>query len=82
MVVVVRDRLHDPPRSAQAGPESHEHKLSPGVDEPVDQVLRKRAIDLRRSRRSALAAVQAGVVDVDVETVLMRGMERQEVAAS
>ena len=74
VVVVERDRLHHAPRSAQAGPAAHEHELRPDVDKPVDQILREGAIDLRWPQRCALAPVQARVVDVDIEAVLMRGM--------
>ena len=42
------------------------------VDEAVDEVLGERAVDLRGPPRGALEAVDARVVDVDVEPGLVR----------
>jgi hypothetical protein len=74
-VVVVVSRLTNDLRGAReprARPD--EDELGPGADEAAHEVLRERAIDLRRHDRLAFPAVPARVVDVGVESVLVGEM--------
>jgi hypothetical protein len=87
MVVVVRERLNDSGRSREAGVRADEDANRAGRDEPVDEVLGERAVDLRGPSGRALPAVEPRVVDVDVEAVLVRdvaweAVARAEVAAA
>ncbi len=78
VVVVVRGQhFDDRRRPCQPGVRSHEHVRRAGGDEPVDQVLREPPVDLPRADGRALAAVEARVVDVCVEAVLVRGVARR-----
>ena len=87
MVVVVRERLHDLARSAQPERRADEHVLRAFTHEGVDELLRRRAVDLVRAPRPPQPAVEPRVVDVRVEPVLVRGVPdpaeaRPEVAAA
>ena len=68
---MVRERQHAPGRTAEAGVRADEDPLRPGADEAVDEVLGQLRIDLLRGERRPLAAVEAWVVHVDVEPVLV-----------
>jgi hypothetical protein len=72
VVVVIREGLHDLRRPGKSRVWANEDELRPCGDKAIHQILRKRAIDLSRPPRFAFAAVAARVVDVDVQTVLMR----------
>jgi hypothetical protein len=71
VVVVVRDRLHDGRRAAEADACAHEGELRAGGDEAADEVLRQGAVDVRDPLGSPGRPVYARVVDVDVEAVLV-----------
>ena len=69
---MVHERRHDPPRATQVERRADEHVHGSLGDERVDQLLRGGEVDLTRPDGSAQPAVVAGVVDVDVEPVLVR----------
>jgi hypothetical protein len=82
VVVVVRDRLHDLWRPAEADVLPDERELRARRDEAVDEVLRERAVDLPDGLRRQQGAVDPRIEDVDVEAVLMRDVpEAAEVRA-
>ena len=62
MVVVVGERLHDPPGAVQLDRRADEHVLGAGAYERVDELLRRRVVDLVGPRGAERAAVAAGVV--------------------
>jgi hypothetical protein len=72
VVVVVREGLHDVRRPGKSRVGANEDEPRPRGDKTIHQVLRKTAIDLSRPPWFAFAAVAARIVDVDVQTVLMR----------
>ena len=77
VVVVARQHLDDGRWPAQARVRADEDIRGAGGDEPVEQVLRERAVDLARARGWPLAPVLARVVDVGVEAVLVRCVARR-----
>jgi hypothetical protein len=60
----------------------HEDEDGAGRDEAVDEVLAEPAVDLCRHFRRALTPIAPGVVDVDVEPVLVGRVARAEWAAA
>src|SRR5918994_242406 len=80
MVVVVGQRLHHLRRTPQAGAGSDEDVLGPGGDEAIDELLSQAEVDLGDGQWRELSAVEARVVDVDIEPVLVRGVTRGPVA--
>ena len=64
-----------PRRTAQAGVWPDEDPHDAGLHEEVDEVLRETQVDLPDAERS-LTLVQARVVDVDVEPILVRHVAR------
>ena len=81
VVVVADERLDDTAGPVQREVRADEHELGIGCEEEVEQVLRERDVDLLDGRRRDLALVVARVVDVDVETVLVRGVLVERAAA-
>ena len=72
-VVVVMDERHDDPaRPVQVQVRPDEELDGAGRPEAIDEILRQRAIDLRRAHRRERRAVAARVHDVGVEAVLVR----------
>ena len=74
VVVVVDERLDDPPWPAQADPRPDEDVDGAGLHETRHEVLRERAIDQSGPAGPELLPVAPRVVDVDVEPVLVRGV--------
>src|SRR5687767_10184646 len=72
VVVVVDERLDHPRRAAQPQRGADEDLLRALAHERVDQLLRRRAVDLARAPGGAQPAVEPWVVDVRVEPVLVR----------
>ena len=70
-----------PGRAVQGEMRADEHELGPRREEQVQEVLRERHVDLVDARRCNLAPVEARVVDVDVEAVLVRRVLVQRPAA-
>jgi len=74
VVVVMDEHLDDAGRPVKAGARADEDDLRVGAHEPVDQVLRELMVDLADPARRPFAPVEAGVVDVGVEPVLVGGV--------
>jgi hypothetical protein len=72
VVVVMGEHLDDAGGAVKAGARADD--LRPGAHEPVDQVLRELMVDLADPARRPFAPVEAGVVDVGVEPVLVGGV--------
>ena len=82
VVVVVHERPDDPPRAAQAGVRADVDGHRAGADEALQQIRGEAAVDLRDARGLERPAVAARVVDVGVESVLVREVpEAAEVRA-
>lgn len=85
---MVRQGLHDPTGSSQPEARPGEHVLSSSCDEAVDKVLCQHLINIADVVRRAQTAVLAGVVDIDVKSVLVGSVAESpgnacaEVAAS
>lgn len=62
---------NDPGGPTQSEAGTDEDLLGSGGDEAVDQVLGESEIDLPRACRGPHVVVDAGVVDIDIETVLV-----------
>jgi hypothetical protein len=71
VIVMVRQVLHDPAGSSKPEARPGEHVLSSGSDEAVDKVLCQHLINIADVLRRAQTAVLAGVVDIDVKSVLV-----------
>jgi hypothetical protein len=78
---MVREHLHDGRGSAEAGAGADEHADRPCVDEAIDEVLGEPPVDLVRALGRPFPLVEARIVDVHVEPVLMRDVAGPEVAA-
>ena len=72
VVLVVRVRDHDAGGAAEAGREADEDHLRSRGDEAVEQRLGETEVDLVVRRGRVQLPVDARVVDVDVEAVLVR----------
>jgi hypothetical protein len=81
VVVVPVEDLHDTRGPTEPGVRTDEDELDAGLNEEVDESLGESAIDVGRRARSALAPVEARIVEIDVEAVLVGGMPRPERAA-
>ena len=86
VVVVMDEHLDDAGRTAEVRIGTDEDDLRARAHEPVDEVLGEPVVDLVDPPRRPLAPVDARVVDVGVEPVLVRGVAdaaepRPEVAA-
>jgi hypothetical protein len=82
VVVVACEHLEDRGWPAKAGVGPDEDQPRSRTHEEIDQRLREPAIDLGRIQRRALSPVEPRVVDVDIESVLMRSVPRAERATS
>src|SRR4051794_36834910 len=74
VVVVVHERYDSFARPRQAQVRADVDHARARGEEAVEQVLRERLVDLRRLVRAPLEPVQARVVDVGVEPVLVRAV--------
>ena len=80
VVVVMDERYDDRARAAQVQVRPDEELDRAGRAKAIDEVLRQRAIDLRRAQRRERRAVAARVHDVGVEAVLVRVVAEPAVA--
>jgi hypothetical protein len=71
VVVVVRVHLDDVGRTPEIRVWADEDEDGTGPDKPVDQVLRQAPVDLSGDLGWTLAPVQAWVIDIHVEPVLV-----------
>ena len=79
---MVREHLHDVRWPAQASARPDEHADRPRADEAIEEVLGEPPVDLARALGWSLPLVEAWVVDVHVEPVLMRDVPWPEVPAA
>jgi hypothetical protein len=82
VVVVVGERDDDARRTLEPRVRAHEDHLGAGVDEPADEVLGQRQVDLLHRPWRQLLAIETGVVQVDVEAVLVRRVAGQPVSGA
>jgi protein MpaA len=78
---VPAEHLHDTGGPDETRIRADEDELDAGPNEEVDERLRKAAVDVRCRARCALAPVEARVVEIDIEAVLMRRVPGAERAA-
>jgi hypothetical protein len=81
VVVVVPEWDHDTGRPGERGVRAHVDELGTGRHEAVDEVLGEAEIDLAHSQWRPLAPVQARVIDIGVEAVLVRRVLGAEIPA-
>jgi 2-keto-3-deoxy-L-rhamnonate aldolase RhmA len=86
VVVVVEEHLNDASGTVKVGAGADEDDLWTRLREPVDEVLGEAVVDLVDRSRRSFAPVAARVVDIGVESVLVRDVAgaaeaRAEVAA-
>jgi hypothetical protein len=81
MVVVAGENLDDGGRAAKARVRPDEDARRTRLDEEIDERLRERKVDLVDPCRRPLAPVEAWVIDIDVEPVLMRDVTGPEPAS-
>jgi hypothetical protein len=79
VIVVIRQRLDDPPRSVEGEMRPGEDVPRPRGDEPIHEVLGEVLVDQLGAIRLLLERVEPRVVDVGVEAVLVRGMSQAAV---
>jgi hypothetical protein len=76
VVVVPGEDLHDTRGPTEPGVRADEDELDAGPNEEVDESLGEKGVDVGRRERSALAPVEARIVEIDVEAVLVGRMPR------